>query len=109
MYRGLPDQDADPAARGHSIVRAGTASRGSALVPFKLRQSLIWTLSAALAAIAGVGVCLAGARVGETRHIVVAKTPSLGLETMKADYRRPAFIPFPNPKPVLSKVEGSKL
>ena len=99
MYRGLPDQDANPAAWGHSIVRTGTAVWGWALVSFKLGRSLVWTLSAALAAIAGVGACLAGARVGETRHIVVAKTPSLGLETMKADYRGPTFIPFPKDNP----------
>lgn len=68
-------------------------------MPFRLGRSLIWTLSAALAATSGVGACLAGARVGETRHILLAKAPSLGLERMKADYRRPDFIPFPKDNP----------
>ena len=75
-------------------------------MPFRLGRSLVWTLSAALAATSGVGACLAGARVGETRQVVAAKTPSPTLETMKADYRRPAFIPFPKDNPFTPEKAG---
>jgi len=50
-----------------------------------------WTVSAQIA--------LAEAIVVETRRYEAPSRPDTGIEEMKAQYRRPAFIPFPNDNP----------
>ena len=45
------------------------------------------------------GKSLGAAIVGETRFVGIERNPASGLETLKAQYRRPASIPFPKDNP----------
>jgi cytochrome c peroxidase len=53
----------------------------------------------AIVVLAGTGACFGAAIVGETRRIDVGPRAPMDLDAMKADYRRPAFIPFPKDNP----------
>lgn len=75
----------------------------------KVSQISILGSVAALTVVGLAGSCLAAAIVGETRRIEIAQKPSQGLETMKAEYRRPDFVPFPQDNPfTLEKVSLGK-
>jgi cytochrome c peroxidase len=83
------------------------------IVSLKFRQRLIPRALAAIAVVVGVGfanACLGAAIVGETRQVEIAQKPAQGLETMKSEYRRPDFIPFPKYNPfTLEKVSLGKI
>lgn len=75
----------------------------------KVSQISILGSVAALTVVGLAGSCFAAAIVGETRRIEIAQKPSQGLETMKAEYRRPDFVPFPQENPfTLEKVSLGK-
>jgi cytochrome c peroxidase len=67
------------------------------LAPIFIRSGL--TGGAMAAVIAGTlgfsGHSLGAALVGETRQISVEAKPATGIDAMKAQYRRPVLIPFP--------------
>jgi cytochrome c peroxidase len=54
---------------------------------------------AALGLFGFVGSGLGSAVVGETRYLSLEQNPAAGLDAMKAQYRRPASIPFPKDNP----------
>jgi cytochrome c peroxidase len=80
------------------------------IVTFKFRQALILGSMAAIVIVVGVAnSCLGAAIVGETRRVDITQHPSQGLETMKSEYRRPYFTPFPTDNPfTLEKVSLGK-
>src|SRR6266478_2179945 len=57
------------------------------------------------------GTSLGSAIVGETRHLGLEQKAVAGIDAMKAQYRRPASIPFPkeNPYTPLKMALGKKL
>src|SRR5262245_34165138 len=70
---------------------------------------------AAIAVVAGVATLInrtyAAAVVGETRSVEVAKPAAATIDKLRAEYRRPEFIPFPkdNPYTVEKAALGKKL
>jgi cytochrome c peroxidase len=60
-------------------------------------------IAAAIAIAAGgaavVSRSLAAAVVGETRVVAIAKSADSSVDKLRAEYRRPAFIPFPKDNP----------
>jgi cytochrome c peroxidase len=69
----------------------------------KVRFSLPVVLQIAIAAIAGTIGCanisFASAIIGETRHGHSGSKAAADIDALKAEYRRPAFIPFPEDNP----------
>jgi cytochrome c peroxidase len=66
------------------------------------RTTLLSVAAAALAALGIFGFAGAGlgaAIVGEMRHIDLGQKASANIDAMKAQYRRPALIPFPKDNP----------
>jgi cytochrome c peroxidase len=77
------------------------------------RPALLGTAVAAtaLGLLGFAGTGLGSAIVGETRHLGVEQKAAAGIDAMKAQYRRPASIPFPkeNPYTPLKMELGKKL
>ena len=77
------------------------------------RPALFGTAVAAtaLGLLGFAGTGLGSAIVGETRHLGVEQKAAAGIDAMKAQYRRPASIPFPkeNPYTPLKMELGKKL
>jgi cytochrome c peroxidase len=77
------------------------------------RPALLGTAVAAtaLGLLGFAGTGLGAAIVGETRHLGVEQKAAAGIDAMKAQYRRPASIPFPkeNPYTPLKMELGKKL
>jgi cytochrome c peroxidase len=68
--------------------------------------------AAVIAATIGfVNIALGSAIVGETRRVPVELATAANTDAMKAEYRRPAFIPFPkeNPYTLAKAALGKKL
>jgi cytochrome c peroxidase len=67
------------------------------LAPIFIRSGLTGSaMAAVIAATLGfTGHSFAAALVGETRQISVESKPATGIDAMKAQYRRPVLIPFP--------------
>jgi cytochrome c peroxidase len=66
------------------------------------RRSVVYgfAVAAAILGIAGVAkISFAAAIVGETRHADVSPKAAASTDAMKAEYRRPALIPFPKQNP----------
>jgi cytochrome c peroxidase len=82
-------------------------------MPIPIRAS--WIGAAIAAGVAGTigltNVSFGSAIVSETRHIAVEPMAAASIEAMKAEYRRPAFIPFPaeNPYTLAKASLGKKL
>src|SRR5882672_3827570 len=68
---------------------------------FSRRSSLFATIVAAaiLGAIGFAGISFGAVIVGETRRIDLGAKATPGMDAMKAQYRRPATIPFPKENP----------
>jgi cytochrome c peroxidase len=69
----------------------------------KVRFSRLVLLQIAAAAIAGTmgfaNISFGSAIIGETRHDHSSSKPAADIDALKAEYRRPAFIPFPEENP----------
>ena len=79
--------------------------------PVVIRSGLIG--AAVIAATIGfVNIALGSAIVGETRRVPVELATAANTDAMKAEYRRPAFIPFPKHRimiqPRASREPGSR-
>src|ERR1700687_4262151 len=68
----------------------------SAAPVLRARASLI---AAILGVVGFANAGLGAAIVGETRRIDLGPKATIGIDAMKADYRRPALIPFPKENP----------
>jgi cytochrome c peroxidase len=76
----------------------GKAQRMPAL--FSRRTVLFASVVAAIASAIGfAAVSFGAAIVGETRRADLSPKPAEGIDAMKAEYRRPAMIPFPKANP----------
>jgi cytochrome c peroxidase len=53
----------------------------------------------ALAIFGFAGTCLGAVVVGQTRHVDLGQKATVGIDAMKAQYRRPTSIPFPKENP----------
>ena len=72
------------------------------MFPIGLGRSMVYGAVAAVAIVGIVGladISHAAAIVGETRRADVAPKAAAGTDAMKAEYRRPALIPFPKQNP----------
>jgi len=69
---------------------------------FPRRSTMFATVVAAantLGAIGFAGISFGAVIVGETRRIELGPKATPGMDAMKAQYRRPATIPFPKENP----------
>ena len=68
---------------------------------FPRRSNLFGTVvvAASLGAVGFASIGLGAVIVGETRRIDLSQKAAPGMDTMKAQYKRPATIPFPKENP----------
>jgi len=84
--------------------RAGVVEpvlRGAIMTGSSTRLVGVFAVAVAMAAATAVVVSqsFAAAIVGETRMVAVAKSADASVDALRAEYRRPNFIPFPKDNP----------
>jgi cytochrome c peroxidase len=67
--------------------------------PIKSLASALLASLSTLATLTSIDDARAGAVVGETRQVQVSAAPAKGLDAVRAEYKRPATIPFPKDNP----------